>query len=44
MADEAIIDIRLSNIEKDCHEIKEDFREFEGRLDNHSERIVKQRD
>lgn len=39
MADEAILNIRLSNIERDCHEIKEDFREFEDRLDNHSERI-----
>jgi len=39
MADEAIIDIRLGNIEKDCHEIKDNFREFEGRLDNHSERL-----
>ena len=40
MADEAIIDIRLGNIERDCQEIKGEFREFEERLDNHTERLT----
>jgi len=39
MAEESIIDIRLGNIERDCREIKEEFREFEDRVDNHSERL-----
>jgi len=39
MSDEAIIDIRLSNIERDCSEIKTDVGKIDERLDRHAEWI-----
>lgn len=39
MADEAIIDIRLGNIERDCSEIKADVGKIDERLDRHAEWI-----